>query len=92
MEIKAKIKMHDYDSFVELIKGAIGMEEVEKEFYNCKKEKSKRSAQSFSMGLRGNQPLKKVNTFGQSHQSFRASIELGVDSFAFTSPEQKRTE
>ena len=92
LEIKPKTKMHDHSSFAELVVGAIRVEEIEKEFYSHRDERDKRSVHSFSMGTGENPPSKKVNVFGQPNQSFRALVEFDVDSFAFTSLEQKSTE
>ena len=65
LEIKVKTKMHNYNSFAELIAGAIRAEEIEKEFYRHRQERGKRNAQSFSICTWGSQPSKKVNTLGQ---------------------------
>ena len=34
LEIKAKKKIQEYDSFAQLVWGAIRVEDIEKEFYN----------------------------------------------------------
>ena len=36
LEIKAKMKMHNYGSFAELVEGVIKAEKIEEEFYNQK--------------------------------------------------------
>ena len=73
-----------------MIQGAIRIKEIEKEFYSRRKERSRRSAQSFSIGLGGSQPSKRIACFGQPNQSVRTSVGSGIDSFAFSSPEQRR--
>lgn len=53
MVIKAYTRMHNYDNFAKLLQGAIRAKEIEKEFYNHKQERSKRSAPGFFMGAGG---------------------------------------